>query len=218
MHKNKILLLLLSLYSFNSTPEPRMYSKHEGNRTGGFILSWGQPNKRVHIRTIEAPRTPRSWGGGRYESRSHASQKHEDPGGGKTTRAPPRTTDVARQHDTCRPQCYQKSGGLNPAPGEHIRWAVLSLEPGTWGNGWVGHLDWGFVWGCIPVNAQGAQWNCRCILWMHRKTIGIVLSLEMDQESSRIVLVYVYVYEACRRNWLRVRYSIFYILYSIFNH
>jgi len=22
---------------------------------------------------------------------------------------------------------------------------------------------WDFVWGCIPVNAQGAQWDCRCI-------------------------------------------------------
>jgi len=30
-------------------------------------------------------------------------------------------------------------------------------------KGWAGHLDWGFVWGCIPVNAQGAQWDCRCI-------------------------------------------------------
>ena len=38
-----------------------------------------------------------------------------------------RTTDVARQHDTGRPQGDKNSGGLNPAPGEHTRWAVLSL-------------------------------------------------------------------------------------------
>jgi len=27
---------------------------------------------------------------------------------------------------------------------------------------WGGHLDWGFVCGYIPVNAQGAQWDCKC--------------------------------------------------------
>ena len=35
-----------------------------------------------------------------------------------------RTTDVARQHDTGRPQGGKNSGGLNPAPGEHTRWFV----------------------------------------------------------------------------------------------
>ena len=30
-------------------------------------------------------------------------------------------------------------------------------------KGCGGHLDWGFVWGYIPVNAQGAHWDCRCI-------------------------------------------------------
>jgi len=69
-----LLLLLLSLYQFNSTPEPRMYPDHEGNCEGDVSPSLGQPNKRVHIRNIETPRTPRSRGGGRYECRSHASQ------------------------------------------------------------------------------------------------------------------------------------------------
>jgi len=36
------LLLLLSLYWFNSTPEPRMYRDHEGNRKGDISPSWGQ--------------------------------------------------------------------------------------------------------------------------------------------------------------------------------
>jgi len=89
-------LLLLFLYQFKSTPEPRMYLDHEGNRTGDFRPSWGQPNTRVHIRTIEAPRTPRSRGGERYECHFHASQKHEHPGQGKTTQAPPRTTRTTR--------------------------------------------------------------------------------------------------------------------------
>jgi len=53
--------------------------------------SFVQPNTRVHIRTIEAPCTPRSLGGGRYECCFDASQSHEDPGRGKTTRAPPRS-------------------------------------------------------------------------------------------------------------------------------
>ena len=45
-----LLLLLLSesLYQFNSTPEPRIYLDHEGNRKGDIIPSWGQPNTRVH--------------------------------------------------------------------------------------------------------------------------------------------------------------------------
>ena len=42
------LLLLLSLYSFNSTPEPRMYLDHGGTRKGDISPSWGQPNMRVH--------------------------------------------------------------------------------------------------------------------------------------------------------------------------
>ena len=37
------------------------------------------------------------------------------------------TTDVARQHDTGRPQDDKNSGGLNPVPGEHTCWAVLPL-------------------------------------------------------------------------------------------
>jgi len=32
-----------------------------------------------------------------------------------------RITEVARQHDTGRPQGDKNSGGLNPAPGEHTR-------------------------------------------------------------------------------------------------
>ena len=38
-----------------------------------------------------------------------------------------RTADIARQHDTGRPQGDKNSGGLNSAPGKHTRWAVLSL-------------------------------------------------------------------------------------------
>jgi len=60
-----------------------MYLDHEGNRKGDKSPSWGQPNTRVHIRTIETLCTPRSRGGGRHEYSFHASQKHEDPGRGK---------------------------------------------------------------------------------------------------------------------------------------
>ena len=30
-------------------------------------------------------------------------------------------------------------------------------------KGCGGYLDWGFACGYIPVNAQGAQWDCKCI-------------------------------------------------------
>jgi len=36
-------------------------------------------------------------------------------------------------------------------------------EPGMGEKGCGGHLDWGSVWGYIPVSAQGAQCDCRCI-------------------------------------------------------
>jgi len=55
-----------------------MYLDHEGNRAGDISPS-----------TIEAPRTPNTREGGRYECRFHASQNHKDPERGKTTRAPP---------------------------------------------------------------------------------------------------------------------------------
>jgi len=47
------------------------------------------------------------------------------------------------------------------------------------------------------VNAQGAQWDCRCI---HVSAQGhqwdcTVSDSEMDQESSGIALVYVHVYQ-----------------------
>jgi len=34
-----------------------------------------------------------------------------------------------------------------------------------WEKGGGGHLDWVYVWGCIPVNhdAEGVQWDCKCI-------------------------------------------------------
>jgi len=121
----------------------------------------------------------------------HASEKHKDSGQGKTMRASPRrgnqsnrTTDVARQHNTGRQQEWQddkKSGGLNPAPGEHTRWAVLSLvryivktEPAMGQKGWGGLLDWKFVWGAS--------------LWMRREPSGIlVTSLWTHRENSWIV-------------------------------
>jgi len=81
-------------------------------------------------------------------------------------------------------------------------------------KGWGGNLDGGVVWGCFPVNAQGARWDCRWSLWTHRETNGTVLSLEMDQESSGIALVYVCAYEGCRRTCELARSYIFYILYS----
>ena len=39
-----------------------MYLDHEGNRTRDISQSWGQPDMRVHIRTIQAPNTSRSRG------------------------------------------------------------------------------------------------------------------------------------------------------------
>jgi len=45
-------LLLLTLYKLKSTPKSRMYLDHEGNCKGKISPSWGQPNTRVHIRTI----------------------------------------------------------------------------------------------------------------------------------------------------------------------
>jgi len=37
------------------------------------------------------------------------------------------------------------------------------------------------------VNAQRAQWGCSTSLWTHRESSWIVLSLEVNQESSEIV-------------------------------
>ena len=54
-----------------------------------------------------------------------------------------------------------------------------------------GHLDWGLVCGYIPVNAQGAHWECRCIpvkaqgdQWDCR---CIPVSAQGDRETSGIV-------------------------------
>jgi len=81
------------------------------------------------------------------------------------------------------------------------------------GTGSGGNFDWGFVWGCIPVNAQGAQWDCKCIPVNAQGDQRGWLSLEMDQESSRIELVYVCVCEGgWRKTWVRVYSSIFCIL------
>ena len=144
--------------------------------------------------TIEAPRTPRSREGDSTNFSAafmpFRTMKILGEGrpcgprrgplrGGATSRLElrDRTTDVARQHDTGRPQGDKNSGGLNPAPcgpGEHTRWFVLSLvrcsikiiEPGMarWGRKGGGHLEWGGIvvfCGNIPVNlnAQGAQWD-----------------------------------------------------------
>jgi len=54
-----LLLLLVSLLTeleFNSTSELRMYLAHEGNRKGNISPSWGQPDTRVHIRTVSRRR------------------------------------------------------------------------------------------------------------------------------------------------------------------
>jgi len=63
-----------SLYLDHEGNRTGMYLDHEGNRTGDISPSWGQPNTRVHSRTIEAQRTPRPRGGGWYKCRFHASQ------------------------------------------------------------------------------------------------------------------------------------------------
>jgi len=52
-----------------------MYLNHEGNRKGDISPSCGQPNTRVHIYTVEAPRMPRSRGGG-WGPASIASSLH----------------------------------------------------------------------------------------------------------------------------------------------
>ena len=104
-------------------------------------------------------------------------------------------------------------------------------------KGCGGHLDWGFVWGyipvnthgaqcnprCIPVNTQRDQWECGCIPDRACERTECLVRLEMDQESIGIVLVYVGVWKGCRQTWLRIRsftchiqYSIFHIPYSIF--
>jgi len=87
-----------------------MYLDHEGNRTVEVNQT---RNSTPHYRGAVHAKVP---GGGRYECRFHASQKHEDPGRGKTTRAPPgdQTTEVARQHDTGRPQGDQKFRRIEP--------------------------------------------------------------------------------------------------------
>jgi len=52
---------------------------------------------------------------------------------------------------------------------------------------------------------------------MHGETNGIVLSLEMDQESSGIAFLHACVYEGCESTGLRfvLLHSLCYILYSI---
>ena len=62
--------------------------------------------------------------------RSWAREDHAGPRPPRRPRATScdRITDVARHHNTGRPHGNQNSRGLNPAPGEHTRWAVLSLD------------------------------------------------------------------------------------------
>jgi len=135
---SRTIALLLSLYSFNSTPEPRMYLDHEGNRKVDISPSWGQPNTRVHIHTIEAPHTLRSWG-------------------------------VGRMPLSCLPETrrsWAREDHAGPAECE---------DASLWMHG-------------KPSGIAGAS------LWTHRETSGIILSLEEDQESSGIALVYVCVW------------------------
>jgi len=56
-----LLLLLLSLYWFNSTPEPRMYLDHERNCTGDISPSWGQPNTKVYTVLSRRRARPQRW-------------------------------------------------------------------------------------------------------------------------------------------------------------
>ena len=68
------------------------------------------------------------------------------------------------------------------------------------------------------MNAQGAQWDYKCIpVNVQGDQRGI--SLEMDQESSGIELVYVCVWEGGEGRLgcgFILLYSIFYVLYSKF--
>ena len=62
------------------------------------------------------------------------------------------------------------------------------------------------------MNTQGAQWDCKCIPVNAQGDQRVVLSLEMDQESSGIELVYVCV---CEGGEGRLGCG-FMLLYSIF--
>jgi len=110
---------------------------------------------------------------------------------------------------------------------------------GIWEKSCGGHLDLGFVCGYIPVNAHGAQWDCRCIpmnaqgdQWHY----GCIPDRACGRTGSQVVLYclwrwtrspaelrrYVCVCvigmwaDLAVESFLYVPYSIFYILYSIF--
>jgi len=84
------------------------------------------------------------------------------------------------------------------------------------GKGWGGYFDWGFVWGCIPVNAQGAQWDCKCIpVNAQGDQRGCIVSGDGPGVQRDWVGVCVCVWGRWRETWVRVYSSIFLILYSI---
>ena len=84
------------------------------------------------------------------------------------------------------------------------------------GKGWGGNFDWGFVWRCIPVNAQGAQWDCKCIpVNAQGDQRGCIVSRDGPGVQRDWVGVCVCVWGRWRETWVRVYSSIFHILYSI---
>ena len=75
----------LSLYSFNTTPEPRMYLDREGNCIGNISPSWGQPNTRG-ISAQLSRHARQGPGSGTVRMALSYLPEHDDPGRGKTTR------------------------------------------------------------------------------------------------------------------------------------
>jgi len=81
------------------------------------------------------------------------------------------------------------------------------------GKGWGGNFDWGFVWGCIPVNAQGALWDCKCIpVNAQGDQKGCIVSGDGPGVQRDWVGVCVCVWGGWRKTWVQVYSSIFYIL------
>jgi len=99
-----------------------MYLDHEENRKGDISPSWTNQTRES---TSALSRRHTRQGPGDFDGSNAAFMPPRNIkilGEGRP-RGPrrDRTTDVARQHDTGRPQGDQNSGVLNPAPGEHTR-------------------------------------------------------------------------------------------------
>jgi len=81
------------------------------------------------------------------------------------------------------------------------------------GKGWGGNFDWGFVWGCIPVNAQGPQWDCKYIpVNAQGEQRGCIVSGDGPGVQRDWVGVCVCVWGGWRKTWVRVYSPIFHIV------